>query len=158
MLLGKKGKINQSLLKGRNKYVPDKRNLVLDVCPLVSLRICVFVNVCVHESTYVWLFSIRCCDIPGRWVGIPTEAFPERSFTHIKRGVPHWQGSCLYNKWRNLSSLMFTVSTQPGSLFHTGGIPVAEQRVKKQAVPGILIWSASDLISPFSVLKVGIPP
>lgn len=31
-----------------------------------------------------------------------------------------------------------TVSTQPGSLFHIGGVPVAEQGVKKQAVPAIL--------------------
>lgn len=32
-----------------------------------------------------------------------------------------------------------TENAQPGSLFHTGGIPAAEQRVKKEAVPAILI-------------------
>ena len=38
-----------------------------------------------------------------------------------------------------------TVNTQHGSLFYRRGVPVTEQRVKKQAVPALLIL-------PFSVL------
>lgn len=41
-----------------------------------------------------------------------------------------------------------TVNTQPGSLLHTGGIPVAEQWVRRQAVPAILTTP------PFSPFKM----
>lgn len=51
-----------------------------------------------------------------------------------------------------------TVNTRSGVLVHMGGIPAAEQRVKKQAVPATLIPPFSVLLKSGGLLLTPPPP